>query len=38
MSELADRVGEVIEASRCKVIDFFSGDNGDNMKPVEVKI
>ena len=29
------RVGEVIEASRHKVIDFF---NNDTMKPVEVKV
>ncbi len=35
MSQPADRAGEVIEAGRYKVIDFFSGDN---MKPVEVKI
>ncbi len=35
MPELTDRVGEVIEASRCKVIDFFSSDT---MKVMEVKV
>ncbi len=34
-SILVQRVGEVIEASRYKVIDFFSSDT---MKLVEVKV
>jgi hypothetical protein len=35
MAELADRVGAVIEANWCKVIDFFSSDT---MKLVEVEV
>jgi len=35
MPELADKVGEVIEANCYKVIDFFSSDT---VKLVEVKV